>query len=216
DPARARGEPRRRRVADRGRRSPPGGSGDRARRRDRPGRHSPACGAAVRSPRGRSPDVPRRRGPAHARLAAGELSPRAPGGAARSADGPEVRMIQLKSLDKSVSQGNGRLFILRQVSVEIAAGEFVSIMGPSGAGKSTLLAVLGMLDAVASAVIHKPSLILADEPTGNLRSSQGKEIMELFTQLNRAGTTIVQVTHSDVNAQYGNRIVQLRDGWVVT
>src|SRR3989475_4370349 len=91
--------------------------------------------------------VPRRRGPAHARLAAGELSPRAPGGAARSADGPEVRMIQLKSLDKSVSQGNGRLFILRQVSVEITAGEFVSIMGPSGAGKSTLLAVLGMLDA---------------------------------------------------------------------
>src|SRR5256885_16102802 len=56
-------------------------------------------------------------------------------------------MIQLKTLDKSGSQGNGRLFILRQVSVEIAAGEFVSIMGPSGAGKSTLLAVLGMLDA---------------------------------------------------------------------
>jgi len=219
-------------------------------------------------------------------------------------------MIQLKSLDKSVSQGNGRLFILRQVTVDIAAGEFVSIMGPSGAGKSTLLAVLGMLDgdwtgeyrfldhavhamkqkdrialnkrhigfvfqqyhllddltvaenidiplsyrnvkkgereslvadtldrfgivakkdlyprqlsggqqqlvAVARALIHKPELILADEPTGNLHSSQGKEIMELFTELNRRGTTIVQVTHSDANAQYGNRIVQLRDGWVV-
>src|SRR2546428_7439173 len=55
-------------------------------------------------------------------------------------------MIQLTNLDKSVSQGNGRLFILRQISVDIAAGEFVSIMGPSGAGKSTLLAVLGMLD----------------------------------------------------------------------
>jgi putative ABC transport system ATP-binding protein len=219
-------------------------------------------------------------------------------------------MIHLKSLDKSVSQGNGQLFILRQVSVDIAAGEFVSIMGPSGAGKSTLLAVLGMLDgdwtgeyrfldhavhamkqkdrialnkqhigfvfqqyhllddltvaenidiplsyrnvkkgereslvadtldrfgivakkdlyprqlsggqqqlvAVARALIHKPELILADEPTGNLHSSQGKEIMELFTELNRRGTTIVQVTHSDANAQYGNRIVQLRDGWVV-
>jgi len=219
-------------------------------------------------------------------------------------------MIRLKSLDKSVSQGNGRLFILRQVTVDIAAGEFVSIMGPSGAGKSTLLAVLGMLDgdwtgeyrfldhavhamkqkdrialnkqhigfvfqqyhllddltvaenidiplsyrnvkkgereslvadtldrfgivakkdlyprqlsggqqqlvAVARALIHKPELILADEPTGNLHSSQGKEIMELFTELNRRGTTIVQVTHSDANAQYGNRIVQLRDGWVV-
>jgi putative ABC transport system ATP-binding protein len=219
-------------------------------------------------------------------------------------------MIHLKSLDKSVSQGNGRLFILRQVSIDIAAGEFVSIMGPSGAGKSTLLAVLGMLDgdwtgeyrfldhavhamkqkdrialnkqhigfvfqqyhllddltvaenidiplsyrnvkkgereslvadtldrfgivakkdlyprqlsggqqqlvAVARALIHKPELILADEPTGNLHSSQGKEIMELFTELNRRGTTIVQVTHSETNAAYGNRIVQLGDGWVV-
>jgi putative ABC transport system ATP-binding protein len=219
-------------------------------------------------------------------------------------------MIRLKSLDKSVSQGNGRLFLLRQISLDIAAGEFVSIMGPSGAGKSTLLAVLGMLDgdwtgeyrfldqavhtlkpkqriainkqhigfvfqqyhllddltvaenldvplsyrdikkserqalvadtldrfgivakkelfprqlsggqqqlvAVARAVIHKPALILADEPTGNLHSSQGKQIMELFTELNRAGTTIVQVTHSETNAAYGKRTVQLRDGWVV-
>src|SRR3989441_10246879 len=71
------------------------------------------------------------------------------------------------------------------------------------------------LVAVARAVIHKASLLLADEPTGNLHSSQGKEIMELVMELNRAGTTIVQVTHSDVNAQYGNRVVQLRDGWVV-
>ncbi|TMB08872.1 MAG: ATP-binding cassette domain-containing protein, partial [Deltaproteobacteria bacterium] len=55
-------------------------------------------------------------------------------------------MIQLKNLDKSISQGNGRLFLLRQITLDIARGEFVSIMGPSGAGKSTLLAVLGMLD----------------------------------------------------------------------
>src|SRR2546421_9558940 len=219
-------------------------------------------------------------------------------------------MIQLSNLDKSVSQGNGRLFILRQVSVDIAAGEFVSIMGPSGAGKSTLLAVLGMLDgdwtgeyrfldhavhemkpkqrialnkqhigfvfqqyhllddltvaenldvplsyrdikkserqalvadtldrfgmvakkdlfprqlsggqqqlvAVARALIHKPSLLLADGPTRHLHSRQEKEIMELFTQLNRAGTTIVQVTHSEANAAYGTRVIQLRDGWIV-
>ena len=71
------------------------------------------------------------------------------------------------------------------------------------------------LVAVARAVIHKPSLILADEPTGNLHSSQGKEIMELFTELNRAGTTIVQVTHSEINAGYGKRVIQLRDGWIV-
>ena len=219
-------------------------------------------------------------------------------------------MIQLKSLDKSVSQGNGRLFILRQITLDIAAGEFVSIMGPSGAGKSTLLSVLGMLDgdwtgeyrllehevhtlkhkdrialgkryvgfvfqqyhliddltvaenleiplsyrdvkasereaavadtldrfgmvakknlyprqlsggqqqlvAVARAVIHRPALLLADEPTGNLHSSQGKEIMELFRELNAAGTTIVQVTHSETNAGYGKRVIQLRDGWIV-
>ena len=219
-------------------------------------------------------------------------------------------MIQIKSLDKSVSQGNGRLFILRQVSVDIAVGEFVSIMGPSGAGKSTLLAVIGMLDGdwtgeyrfldhavhkmkpkdrvalnkqhigfvfqqyhllddltvaenldvplsyrnikkserdslvadtldrfgmvakkdlfprqlsggqqqlvgVARALIHKPSLILADEPTGNLHSSQGKEIMERFKELNANGTTIVQVTHSETNAAYGKRVIQLQDGWVV-
>jgi ABC-type lipoprotein export system ATPase subunit len=219
-------------------------------------------------------------------------------------------MIQLRGLDKSVSQGNGRLFILRQITLDIAAGEFVSIMGPSGAGKSTLLSVLGMLDGdwtgeyrllehdvhklkhkdrialgkryvgfvfqqyhliddltvaenlaiplsyrdvkasereaavadtldrfgmvakknlyprqlsggqqqlvgVARAVIHRPALLLADEPTGNLHSSQGKEIMELFRELNAAGTTIVQVTHSEDNARYGNRVVQLRDGWIV-
>jgi ABC-type lipoprotein export system ATPase subunit len=219
-------------------------------------------------------------------------------------------MIQLSNLEKSVSQGNGRLFILRQITLTIAPGEFVTVMGPSGAGKSTLLAVLGMLDgdwtgeyrflehaihemkpkarlalnkqhigfvfqqyhllddltvaenldvplsyrnikkgereslvadtldrfgivakkdlyprqlsggqqqlvAVARALIHKPSLILADEPTGNLHSSQGKEIMELFKELNANGTTIVQVTHSEENAKYGSRVVQLKDGWVV-
>jgi ABC-type lipoprotein export system ATPase subunit len=219
-------------------------------------------------------------------------------------------MIHLNNLEKAISQGNGRLFILRQITLTIAPGEFVTVMGPSGAGKSTLLAVLGMLDgdwtgeyrflehaihemkpkarlalnkqhigfvfqqyhllddltvaenldvplsyrnikkgereslvadtldrfgivakkdlyprqlsggqqqlvAVARALIHKPSLILADEPTGNLHSSQGKEIMELFKELNANGTTIVQVTHSEENAKYGSRVVQLKDGWVV-
>jgi len=71
------------------------------------------------------------------------------------------------------------------------------------------------LVGVARAVIAKPKLILADEPTGNLHSDQGREIMELFKQLNRAGTTIIQVTHSEANAAYSDRIVQLKDGWVV-
>lgn len=219
-------------------------------------------------------------------------------------------MIALRNIEKSYPQGGGRLFVLRQITLDITPGEFVTIMGPSGAGKSTLLAILGMLDgewtgeytlfdhavhilkpkdrvalhkryvgfvfqqfhllddltvaenldlplsyrdlkkkeregivadtldrfgivakkdlypsqlsggqqqlvAVARAVIHKPQLLLADEPTGNLHSSQGKAIMELFTELNRAGTTIVQVTHSETNAAYGRRIIQLKDGWIV-
>ena len=71
------------------------------------------------------------------------------------------------------------------------------------------------LVGVARAVITEPQLLLADEPTGNLHSAQGEEIMELFTRLNRQGTTIIQVTHSERNASYGNRIIQLRDGWIV-
>jgi ABC-type lipoprotein export system ATPase subunit len=200
--------------------------------------------------------------------------------------------------------------VLRRITLDIKAGEFVSIMGPSGAGKSTLLHILGMHDAawsgefdflgqpvhrlspkqrnelhkqhigfvfqsyhlldnltvyenleiplsyrdvgrkdrqsmvadvldrfqivgkkdlypsqlsggqqqlvgVARAVIANPKVILADEPTGNLHSGQGREIMELFRKLNETGTTIIQVTHSEVNATYGSRIVHLRDGWVV-
>ena len=71
------------------------------------------------------------------------------------------------------------------------------------------------LVGVARAVIMNPKLILADEPTGNLHSAQGDEIMQLFKRLNEAGTTIIQVTHSERNAAYGNRIIQLKDGWVV-
>ncbi len=71
------------------------------------------------------------------------------------------------------------------------------------------------LVAVARAVIANPKLILADEPTGNLHTTQGGEIMELFKRLNGEGTTIIQVTHSEVNAAYGNRIINLLDGWVV-
>jgi ABC-type lipoprotein export system ATPase subunit len=71
------------------------------------------------------------------------------------------------------------------------------------------------LVGIARAVVANPRIILADEPTGNLHSGQGKEIMDMFKRLNDEGTTIVQVTHSEVNAEYGNRIVRLEDGWVV-
>src|SRR2546427_10208027 len=71
------------------------------------------------------------------------------------------------------------------------------------------------LVAVARAVIANPKLILADAPTGNLHSSPGEAVMELFKALNDKGATIVQVTHSDVNASYGRRIIKLSDGWIV-
>ncbi len=71
------------------------------------------------------------------------------------------------------------------------------------------------LVGVARALIAKPKLLLADEPTGNLHSDQGREIMRLFKKLNDEGTTIVQVTHSEENASFGHRIVRLRDGWIV-
>ncbi|HEY2934091.1 MAG TPA: ABC transporter ATP-binding protein [Acidobacteriota bacterium] len=70
------------------------------------------------------------------------------------------------------------------------------------------------LVAVARALITRPKLILADEPTGNLHSAQGEEIMELFGRLNHEGTTIIQVTHSEKNASYGNRLINLMDGWI--
>jgi len=73
------------------------------------------------------------------------------------------------------------------------------------------------LVAVARALVAKPKIILADEPTGNLHSSQAKEIMELFRKLNEEdGITIVQVTHSEVNASYGSRIIQIADGWITS
>ena len=70
--------------------------------------------------------------------------------------------------------------------------------------------------AVARALITNPQLILADEPTGNLNSEEGIEVMELLKNLNTAGTTIIQVTHSEEKAAYGKRVIRLLDGWVQT
>ncbi len=71
------------------------------------------------------------------------------------------------------------------------------------------------LVAVARAVIAEPRVILADEPTGSLHSSQGRMIMDLLKQLNREGTTIIQVTHNESYAAYGDHIINLKDGWLV-
>jgi ABC-type lipoprotein export system ATPase subunit len=89
-----------------------------------------------------------------------------------------------------------------------------SIVGKKDLYPNQLSGGQQQLVGVARAVIMEPKVILADEPTGNLHSEQGKEIMDLFRRLNDEGTTIVQVTHSEVNAAYGNRIIRLKDGWL--
>lgn len=216
-------------------------------------------------------------------------------------------MIKLENIFKWYQVGGARSFVLKDISLHIEQGDFVSIMGPSGSGKSTLLNVIGLLDepnegkyffmdedvlalkakkraalfqshmgyvfqsyhlideltvyenietpliyknlsskerkaivadmldrfgivgkkdlfpsqlsggqqqvvGIARALAGSPKLLLADEPTGNLNSKQGEDIMSLFKQLNEEGVTIIQVTHSEKNAEYGHRIVNLLDG----
>lgn len=220
-------------------------------------------------------------------------------------------MITLRHVDRVYPLKGGPYYALRNINLEVAEGDFLSIMGPSGSGKSTLLHILGLHDAawdgeyflageavhkldkkkrfelqkkhigfvfqsyhllddltvyenleiplsyrdtpkkdresivcdaldrfhivgkkdlypsqlsggqqqlvgIARALVAKPGLILADEPTGNLHSDQGREIMELFRKLNQEdGVTIIQVTHSNENATYGTRTVRLADGMIV-
>jgi len=88
------------------------------------------------------------------------------------------------------------------------------IVGKKGLYPSQLSGGQQQLVGVARAVVASPKLILADEPTGNLHSSQGKEVMELLKKLNQEGTTIIQVTHNNDYAAYGSRVINLRDGWM--
>lgn len=90
-----------------------------------------------------------------------------------------------------------------------------NIVAKKGLFPSQLSGGQQQLVGIARAVIARPKLILADEPTGNLNSQQGEEIMEMLTQLNHEGTTIIQVTHSEKNAAYGDRIIHLLDGRIV-
>lgn len=219
-------------------------------------------------------------------------------------------MIQLQKIYKWHNTGSNRVFILKDINLNIEQGDFISIMGPSGSGKSTLLNIIGMLDepsegkydfagqdvftikekqrselykqnigfvfqayhlideltvyenietpllyqsiktserqaivadildrfnivgkkdlfppqlsggqqqlvGIARALVAKPKLLLADEPTGNLNSKQGEEIMKLFKKINEEeGVTIIQVTHSEKNAAYGKQIIHLLDGMI--
>lgn len=218
-------------------------------------------------------------------------------------------MLTLRNVERSYKNKAGVYYVLRRINLDVAEGEFVTIMGPSGSGKTTLLNLLGLLDnewdgeylfagepvhrmsakqrkelnkqnigfvfqsyhllddltvyenldlplsyrnlrgseraslvadtldrfgmvakkdlypsqlsggqqqlvGVARALIFSPKLLLADEPTGNLHSQQAREIMQLFKEINGRGTTIIQVTHSEENASYGDRIIRLADGWI--
>lgn len=219
-------------------------------------------------------------------------------------------MIKLQNIARHYPAGFGKTYVLRNITMDIKEGEFVSIMGPSGSGKSTLMHILGLLEeasegeylfldepvqklsekkrtelhrhhigfvfqayhlideltvyenietpllykgtpsaqrksrvaelldrfnmvakkdlfpsqlsggqqqlvGVARAIVHEPKVIFADEPTGNLHSEQAEEIMELFQKLNKEDkVTIIQVTHSEKNAEYGNRVIRLKDGWM--
>jgi len=89
-----------------------------------------------------------------------------------------------------------------------------NIVGKKDLYPSQLSGGQQQLVGIARAVIHRPALLLADEPTGNLHSEQAAEIMRLFRKLNEQGTTIVQVTHSETNATFGSRTLELRDGWL--
>jgi ABC-type lipoprotein export system ATPase subunit len=102
----------------------------------------------------------------------------------------------------------------REALVADALDRF-GIVGKKDLYPSQLSGGQQQLVAVARAVVAGPKIILADEPTGNLHSAQSREIMELFRRLNAEGTTIVQVTHSETNALYGSRVIELKDGWVV-
>lgn len=216
-------------------------------------------------------------------------------------------MIQLNKIDKFIDSRFQRVFILKNISLTIGSGEFVTLMGPSGVGKSTLLNIIGLLDddyegnyslqgnlihsmkekqrsalhksefgyifqayhlideltvyeniespllyrgvgsserksiiaelldrfnmvakkdlfpeqlsggqqqlvGIARAIAGKPRILLADEPTGNLHSAQARQIMEVFKELHAEGTTIIQATHSEENAGYGDRLIRMLDG----
>jgi ABC-type lipoprotein export system ATPase subunit len=146
-------------------------------------------------------------------------------------------MIKIENLCKSFQRpGEALLEVLHEVDFSVGKGEFVAIVGPSGSGKTTLMNILGLLDrpdtgdyelhgypselsggqqqrvAIARAIVNDPAVVLADEPTGNLDQKSGRQIMNLFRELNRNGSTIVLITHDDAVANEASRVVRIDNG----
>jgi ABC-type lipoprotein export system ATPase subunit len=139
-------------------------------------------------------------------------------------------LIQIQDLTKVFYTDEIETHALSGVHLEIEKGEYVAMSGPSGCGKSTLLSIIGLLDmptagkyhrgqqqrvAVARALAGNPSILLADEPTGNLDSRNGEAVMELLQNLHREGATICMVTHDPRFAAHAQRQIHLFDGKVV-
>ena len=125
-------------------------------------------------------------------------------------------LLKLEHIYKDYVQDKLTVPVLKDICFQVERGEYVAIMGPSGSGKTTLMNIIGCLDVASSGVyqliVTGPDLLLADEPTGALDSVSGRQIMELFSELNQEGMTVLMITHDAQIAGCADRMVMIKDG----